>query len=398
MLALLQRFLSGGSVSQPLFVVLFVGPLGYVFAALCRRPAEPTQQAPASPGWSLLLYAPYAIVGAALAGAQVHHRDGLAGPTVAFFALTALLLARQFVLLEELREAYETLEVRVRERTRDLESMQSTVMRTERMNLAATLGAGLAHDLNNALTVIRANATVVEELAAGKPEAEPAADLSAAAQRAAALTGRLMRFARQARDDGPAVIDVRECAAALEGLLRAFVGRGIELTMDLEPARALVASSRSRFEQILVNLVTNARDAVDDDEDEGEHDGKRERRAIAVRVRRVRDAPRSEHVELRVEDNGRGMPDDVRAHLFEPFFTTKDEGRGTGLGLVSVRAMVEQDGGSVSVDSAPGRGTSFRVTWPAPAPATVTELRRAAGREGPRAAGRPFGPPPPRSR
>ena len=143
------------------------------------------------------------------------------------------------------------------------------------------------------------------------------------------------------------MVDVRAAVREIEGLLRVFVGRGIDLTMDLEPEDALVRSTRSRFEQILVNLVSNARDALRD----GGH--------IAVTVRHA-----DSRVELSVSDDGPGVAEDVRSHLIEPFFTTKEEGKGTGLGLVSVKALAEQDGGSVSVDSQVGNGTAFHVIWP----------------------------------
>ena len=117
--------------------------------------------------------------------------------------------------------------------------------------------------------------------------------------------------------------------------------------MDLDPADAVVVSTRGRFEQILVNLVSNARDVLPD----GGH--------IAVSVRRA-----ASSVELCVEDDGPGVAEEIRNHLFEPFFTTKEEGKGTGLGLVSVKALAEQDGGSVSVESHVGSGTAFHVTWP----------------------------------
>ncbi|HEX4447069.1 MAG TPA: HAMP domain-containing sensor histidine kinase [Polyangiaceae bacterium] len=344
-LGLLQRFLTGTVVWGPLFAVLFAGPLGYILAALCRRPVDPADESP-SPRWRLLLYVPYAVVGTDLGFALARHREDLTGPTLAFLGLTAVLLARQFVLLEELRESYRLLETRVRQRTLDLEAIQSAVVRTERMNLAATLGAGLAHNLNNALTVILATAGALEERFAGRAEAEPIADVSEAARRAAGLTKRLMHFARQTREETPGAIDLGEAASGIEGLLRVFLGRDIDLTMELEPAQTPVMSTRSRFEQILVNLVSNARDVLP----AGGH--------IDVKIRHVN----AEVVELCVEDDGPGMAPDVREHLFEPFFTTK--GEGTGLGLVSVKALAEQDGGAVTVESQPGRGTAFHVTWP----------------------------------
>jgi signal transduction histidine kinase len=349
-LGLLQAFVSGSAIWGPLLATLTIGPLGFMLAAWCRRPVEPPPFGDLSPRWSIMLYAPYAIVGGTLAYAQLRSGNsgqGLVGPTLGFLALTAVLLARQFVLLEELRESYRMLETRVRQRTKDLETMQTAIIRTERMNLAATLGAGLVHDLNNALAVVLATASSLEDRFKIGREAEAVADVTAAARQAAALTDRLMRFVRQQREEAPTMVDVRAAVREIEGLLRVFVGRGIDLTMDLEPEDALVRSTRSRFEQILVNLVSNARDAL--------HDGGH----IAVTVRHA-----DSRVELSVSDDGPGVAEEVRSHLFEPFFTTKEEGKGTGLGLVSVKALAEQDGGSVSVESQVGNGTAFHVIWP----------------------------------
>jgi hypothetical protein len=326
---------------------LTIAPLGFILAAWCRRPVEPLPSDDLSPRWSVMLYMPYAVVGGALAYAQLRHREDLVGPTLAFLGLTGVLLARQFVLLEELRESYRMLETRVRERTQDLEAMQSAIIRTERMNLAATLGAGLVHDLNNALMVVQATAGSLEDRFVDGPDAEAVTDVSTAARQATALTNRLMRFVRQQREETPTTVDLGVAVKEIEGLLRVFVGSGIDLTMDLDPSDAVVRSTRSRFEQILVNLVSNARDVLP----EGGH--------IGVSVHHD-----DSHVELCVVDDGPGVAEDARRHLFEPFFTTKGEGKGTGLGLVSVKALAEQDGGSVSVESQVGSGTAIHVTWP----------------------------------
>jgi signal transduction histidine kinase len=347
-LGLLQGFVAGSAIWGPLFAALTISPLGFILASWCRRPVEPPSFGDLSPRWSALLYAPYAIAGGTLAYALVGaHGQALVGPTLGFLGLTAVLLARQFVLLEELRESYRTLETRVRQRTSDLESMQTAVIRTERMNLAATLGAGLVHDLNNALSVVLATACTLEERFRSGPEAEAVTDVSAAARQAASLTDRLMRFVRQQREEAPTTVDLCVAVKEIEGLLRVFVGRSIDLTMDLDPEDAMVRSTRSRFEQILVNLVSNARDALT----EGGH--------IAVSLRHA-----DSRVELSVADDGPGVAEEIRDHLFEPFFTTKEEGKGTGLGLVSVKALAEQDGGSVSVESRVGNGTAFHVIWP----------------------------------
>ena len=131
----------------------------------------------------------------------------------------------------------------------------------------------------------------------------------------------------------------------LSGLLRALLGRGVALDLALAPAPVVVRSARGRIEHILLNLVSNARDATPS--------GGR----VTIRVSNGGD------VKLEVEDTGAGIPPEVRAQLFEPFFTTKEE-NGTGLGLASVRALAEEDGGSVAVESEVGRGAHFTVSWP----------------------------------
>jgi len=233
------------------------------------------------------------------------------------------------------------------ERGRELERMRSAMMRTERMNLTATLGAGVVHDMNNQLAVLMASSDLMRgRLARGEaitPDLVEAISLSS--RQAATMTKRLLGLGRQRKEEPAAPVDLTAVVQDLSGLLRALLGRGVALDLALAPAPVVVRSARGRIDHILLNLVSNARDATPN--------GGR----VTIRVSGGGDA------KLEVEDTGAGILPEVRAQLFEPFFTTKEE-NGTGLGLASVRALAEEDGGSVAVESEIGRGSRFTVSWP----------------------------------
>jgi signal transduction histidine kinase len=244
------------------------------------------------------------------------------------------------------------LESRVEERTHDLESMQEAMLRTERMNAMAVLGAGMAHDLNNALATVRACA----ELALGKLEEGRALEtkdldhILVAADQSAALTRRLMNYGR-AEDEPLKTICLREELSHLETILRMLLGRHISLRLELGQVTVPIFGSRAQIEQIFVNLVANARDAM---QSGGE---------IIIRLSHSVSAGHP-IARVEVEDSGEGMTPEVQAKLFSPFFTTKGHGRGTGLGLASVRQLMQDLGGSLAVASQPGVGTTFVLRIP----------------------------------
>jgi len=337
----------------PFLSIVLAAPLFYGMAAWLGLPVEvpvdqPRLRYPAVEG---LIYLPFVAAGTMLILSALRHRESLMAPLAGFMAISVLLLARQFLLIREVRKANERLEERVLARTRSLEELQKVMLRTERLNSIGALGAGLAHDLNNALAGIRATVELalmrVEE---GRAPATSDLDrILVAADQSATLTARLMAFARQEEEVlGP--LDLVAEVSNLEGILRMMLSRSVALKLDLGAGPVWVHGSRTQLEQVLVNLVGNARDALPQG---------------GVISLKIRVEPRSEPPRacLEVADTGVGMPPEVVERIFQPFFTTKAPGKGTGLGLASVRHLVEGAGGSIQVESQPGQGTRFTLRF-----------------------------------
>ncbi len=278
------------------------------------------------------------------------------GASGIFLVMVVLLLLRQVQAVEDLESARQTLEDRVQERTKVLEQAQYTLIRTERMNALAMMGAGLAHDLNNLLGAVKSSADLaVMNLEDGVvPGATELKRIAMAADRAALLTRRLMEFARR-EEEALMPVDLGRELRGMEVTLSLLLPRSVNLVMDVPLEDTLVVkSSTLRLEQMMVNLVANARDAMPT----GGH--------LGIQV--IRGGARREQALIEVIDSGTGMPPEVLARIFDPFYTTKEPGKGTGLGLSSLKAMVEEGGGSLSVESAPGLGTRFRILLPLVSP------------------------------
>jgi signal transduction histidine kinase len=274
------------------------------------------------------------------------------GASGIFLAMVVLLLFRQIQAIQDLETARRTLEDRVEQRTNALEQAQDTLLRTERMNTLALMGAGLAHDLNNLLSAVKSSADLaVMKLEDGiAPGVKELHRIASAADRAALLTRRLMGFARQEGEELLSM-DLGREVSEMEVTLRFLLPRTVELRVEVPAEGAiLVRSSRLRLEQMLVNLVANAGDAMPG--------GGR----LTVRVARGEVGMAQAMIE--VADSGIGMTPDILERIFDPFFTTKAPGRGTGLGLPSLKAMVEEGGGRLEVESEPGRGSRFRILIP----------------------------------
>ncbi|MBI1754496.1 MAG: hypothetical protein HY014_02525 [Acidobacteria bacterium] len=269
-----------------------------------------------------------------------------------FLGMVAMLLLRQFQAIQDLQAARRTLADRVHQRTLALEQAQEAMLRTERMNTLALMGAGLAHDLNNLLGAVKGSADLAvmnleDGVAPGKDELER---IALAAERASLLTRRLMEFARREKEEllptnlGPAV-------KAMEATLRLLLPKSVVFLMQMPAKEPLaVLTSRIRLEQMMVNLVANAGDAMPG--------------GGVLRIRVDQAGPDSNEAMIEVADSGVGMTPDVLAKIFDPFFTTKAPGKGTGLGLSSLKAMVEEGGGRLEVESAPGQGARFRILVP----------------------------------
>lgn len=353
-IALLQSLLvRGWLLALPLAGVYSLAPLILGLAAWSRTPLEFPDRPPASKRfWKYIPYAAFALASGAILFGFLMRGTIAKVPLVVFIMLTWLLLFRQFLLLRDLRRQNQSLERRVNDRTRDLESMQAVVLRTERLNTLCTLGAGVAHDLNNFLGVIHSSVQMIEQELGGNPAPQDRhlARILVSSDRAASLTRRLLGFAR--KDSEPTeVLDLAEELIRMEDLLRMLLPRNIGLSLDLTPGVFPILTRKSNLEQILVNLLGNTKDAMP----EGGN--------VTIRLAAAQ-GPDGPIIQLEVKDDGPGLPPIVMDHLFEPFITTKGEGKGTGLGLSTVRALVVGDGGAVSVRSSPSAGCLFLITYP----------------------------------
>lgn len=238
-----------------------------------------------------------------------------------------------------------------------LEQRDLHLRQGQRLEAIGQLAGGIAHDFNNLLTVIVGCSALLEEHVRSSPEAAGAlADLRAAADRAASLTRQLLAFGRR-QFLQPRVLKLNDVVTQVQVMMRRVIGDEITLQVALDPELRLVRADPVQIEQVIVNLVLNARDAMPD--------GGVVR--VTTRNRRVDEAEEGlapgEYVELAVSDTGVGIDPAVQAHVFEPFFTTKGP-RGTGLGLATVYGIVKQSGGTVRLESEVGKGTRFEVLLP----------------------------------
>ncbi|MDE2490391.1 MAG: PAS domain-containing protein, partial [Elusimicrobia bacterium] len=246
----------------------------------------------------------------------------------------------------------------------DLKRSEERLRHAQRLEAVGRLAGAVAHDFNNVLTAVVGGAgLLLESLPPGHPAREEAEEIRRAGERATTLARQLLSFTR--REKGlPRAIDLREVCGGMRRMLQRLLPADIELGMLIPDRLGAVRADPGQAEQILLNLVVNAGDAM-------EGGGR-----VEVSLDDVASGPGFEGpgVRLTVCDEGAGMEESVRARAFDPFFTTK--AHGTGLGLATVRDLARQAGGEVEVDSAPGRGTTIRVYWPraegAPEPAAKT--------------------------
>lgn len=240
-----------------------------------------------------------------------------------------------------------------------------------RMENVGHLASAMAHDFSNLLMVINGlGESLLERLPPEHPLRPDFIQLLDASHRAATLTTHLLAASRKPAGR-PTVFDMDEALSGLRGLFERLLGTQVRVTFDLAPGSGkFISADRDQFEQVLLNLATNARDAMP----QGGHFTLRssvERPAAD----RAGDPPM---VALALSDTGIGMPPDVRAHIFEPFFTTKPRGKGTGLGLWQAQAILAELHGSIDVRSEHARGTTFVLRLPL-ATVTAAPLVRANG-------------------
>jgi PAS domain S-box-containing protein len=244
----------------------------------------------------------------------------------------------------------------------DRRALGEQLAQSQKMEAIGTLAGGVAHDFNNYLTVINGYSELLaEQFSPEDALGEAAQEIRAAAARAADLTQQLLAFSRKQIVD-PRSLDLNRVVADMERMLRRLTGVQVDLRVTLGPALGAVIADTGQMQQVVMNLVLNARDAMP----EG---GVLEVTTSCVTVAgRPTDAPSElapgDYVRLTVSDTGVGMDAQTKARLFEPFFTTKPYGRGTGLGLSTVYGIVHQSGGAIAVSSEPGHGATFSVFLP----------------------------------
>jgi PAS domain S-box-containing protein len=240
--------------------------------------------------------------------------------------------------------------------------LQEALVHAQRLDAVGRLAGGVAHDFNNLLSVINGYCEILGAHVAANPQAlREVAEIHNAGRKAAALTQQLLAFSRR-QPFNARVINLNTLVRDNAAILQRLLGNAGQLTLDLTEPVPNVRTDPAQFQQVLFNLVLNARDALRDNGRIAVHTAAREIKA--GHNRRSTDIPPGYYVAMTVVDNGTGMDSETQRHLFEPFFTTKPEGKGTGLGLALVYGVVQQSAGFISVRSEVLVGSTFEVLLP----------------------------------
>ena len=267
----------------------------------------------------------------------------------------AVMLSTTFALPISVGRVFVCMDIDITER----KQVEEQALRNARVESIGRLAAGVAHDFNNILTAILGWGDLAERaLPPGSPVVRSLVQLRTAAERGAKLTGQLLAFARK-QVVQPKVIDVDAAVAGVLDLLRRLIGEDVELVAHFAARPAAIRIDPGQFEQVLVNLAVNARDAMPDGG----------RLSVSTTVIGPEEAAASgvgagRAVRIQVSDTGDGIPVEVMPRIFEPFFTTKDLGHGTGLGLATCQTILHHAGGRILAANQPGSGAHFTILLP----------------------------------
>ncbi len=246
--------------------------------------------------------------------------------------------------------------------------LQQQLLQSQKMESIGTLAGGIAHDFNNLLTVIKGYSDLaLSKLGDNHPLRKDLTAVYSASERAENLTRQILAFSRK-QIIQPRIVDINQIINSSNSMLRRLIGEDIDIQMNLSSDLPRIKADPGQIEQILINLIVNARDAIDQKEN---HNGEKK---IIIHtgqtfldesyVARHMGSRTGYYTIFSVSDDGTGMTEEIKQQIFEPFFTTKGKEKGTGLGLATVYGIVKQNNGYIWVYSETGKGTTFKIYWP----------------------------------
>ncbi len=230
---------------------------------------------------------------------------------------------------------------------------EEALFHSKKMDAVGRLANGISHDFNNLLSVI-SGYTDMAIVRAGddKKQLKYLNAVADAARKASLLTKRLLLFGRK-RESSPSVIDLDKSLSEMEQMILRLISEDMDLSFEKDPGKKMILMDNSQLEQVVVNLVINARDSIQD-----------ARGSVVIKTELRRESRNKRVVLLSITDNGVGIPDEALDKIFEPFYSTKEGERGTGMGLFVIYSIIKSNNGDIQVESEPGRGTTFRITFP----------------------------------
>ncbi|GAB4333303.1 MAG: hypothetical protein Kow0037_11560 [Calditrichia bacterium] len=250
----------------------------------------------------------------------------------------------------------------------ETKKLQHQLNQAQKMESIGTLAGGIAHDFNNILTIINGHAELsMLKIGKSNPIYKDLESILNAGRRAENLARQLLAFSRKQMYQ-PRVLDINQVIGSFDKMLRRLIGESIKMETILRADIKPVKADPHQIEQILMNLVVNARDALEDSWEDVKSPSIIVETDMTVLEERLLPehpgAKSGEYVVISVSDNGKGMDEETISKIFDPFFTTKGPGKGTGLGLSTVYGIVKQNEGNIYVYSEPGKGTTFKIYWP----------------------------------